>query len=126
MLKKLIEKLGGLVSGRPAIDPSRFGDPLAERIGWTPAKGGGANFSTHKLVKVAPDRFEFRASIGAKLFYTLFLCVGIGVAIGSAGSRLTRGTFFLDSGLLVPFFIGIAFAAVGGFMFYFGTTPIVF
>jgi hypothetical protein len=53
---------------RPVFDPSQLGDPLAMKTDWTPAKAGGASFRTHKLVRVDPDRLEFRASMGYLLF----------------------------------------------------------
>ena len=93
MLKELLEKLKTLSRSQSSIDVSRFNDPIAVKTEWSPAKGGGANFKTHNLVNVDYSRIEFRASIGAKLFYLIFLLVGLGVMIGISVSKISDGTF---------------------------------
>ena len=126
MLKELIAKLQGLAKTADTFDPSRFGDPVAMQTEWSPAKGGGANFRTHKLVEIDPNRLEFRASIGARIFYLVFLFAGMTVlvAFSLSGSLSWENSFSAD--VIVPMLIGLVFAVVGGCMFYFGTAPIVF
>jgi len=126
MFEKLIQKLQMLTVAPVPFDPARFGDPLALQTEWTPAKRGGASFSTHKLTVAGPNRFEFRPSIGAVLFYLLFFFAGLGVFIAVSGSWVSKSANSFDMGLLVPLAISLIFIAVGAYMFYTGTAPIVF
>jgi len=126
MFKKIMQKLQGLANRRDAFDPSRFDDPIAMQTEWTPAKSDGASFRTHKLVRVDFNRLEFRASMGAKLFYLVFLLAGVAMSIGFSASKLSRGAFSFDIDTIMPVLIGLFFAIVGGCLFYFGTVPIVF
>jgi hypothetical protein len=126
MLMKLFQKMRGLVDDYEPFDPTRFGDPVAEQTSWMPAKGGGANFRTRKLVTVTPNRIEFRASMGAKIFFGSFLLGGIGVAVGVSAFHFSTGTFPFSPDTVLPLFAGIGFAVVGGCLLYFGTAPIVF
>lgn len=126
MFEKLALKLQSPASKGNPFDPSRLGDPIAMQTDWTPAKSGGANFRTHKVVKANANRLEFRASMGAILFYLVFLLAGLGVLIGFSASRFSSGRFAFDMNTLMPLLIGLAFAVAGGCMLYFGTAPIVF
>jgi hypothetical protein len=126
MLTKLFQKMRGMVDEPDPFDPSRFGDPVAEQTNWTPAKRGGANFRTRKLIMVTPNRIEFRASLAAKIFFSSFLLGGMGFAVGVYLSHFSTGAFPFDPDMLVPLFAGIGFAILGGFLLYFGTAPIVF
>lgn len=126
MLGKLFQKMRGMVDAPDPFDPSRFGDPVAEQTRWMPAKKGGANFRTRKLVMVAPNRIEFRASLAAKIFFGSFLLGGMGFAVGVLLFHPSKGTFPLDPDTLVPLVAGLGFAMVGGFLLYFGTAPVVF
>ena len=65
MLKKLVRKLQSLEGNRSTFDPASLGDSIAMQTDWSPAKSGGANFRTHKLVEINSSRLEFRASIGS-------------------------------------------------------------
>ncbi len=127
MFEKLKQKLRMLTAVPAPFDPSRFGDPLASQIDWTPAKRGGTNFRMHKLISVGPNRVEFRASIGAKLFSLLFFFLGLGVFVALSASSFSGATAtFFDAGFLVPLLISLVFIVLGGYLFYSGTKPIVF
>ncbi len=126
MFKKLTQKLKSFSGHKSIFDPSCLGDPLAMQTDWTPAKKGGANFRTHKLVQENTSRLEFRASFGAKLFYLIFLLAGLGVMIGVSAYHLSSGEFRFELGTVFPIIFGLLFAVAGGCMFYFGTAPIVF
>lgn len=127
MLKKLIQTLQSITAGsHSTFDPSVLGDPIAMQTGWTPAKSGGASFRTHKLIEVNPNRLEFKASIGARLFYLVFLLVGVGVLIGFAVPKISSGELSFDVDTILPIAVGAVFAAVGGGLLYFGTLPVVF
>ncbi len=80
MLKKLMEKLQSwAAANKIKFDPSGIGDPVAMLTEWTPAKSGGANFRTHKIVSADPNRLEFKSSMGAKAFFLIFIIMGITV-----------------------------------------------
>jgi hypothetical protein len=84
-----------MVGNRKKFDPSQLGDPAAMQTDWTYASKGmvvGANFRTHKLVKVNSARLEFRATMGALLFYLVFL-VGPVVAFIGILYKLSSGGF---------------------------------
>ena len=115
MLTKLFQKMRGMVDEPDPFDHSRFGDPVAEQTSWTPAKRGGANFRTRKLIMVTPNRIEFRASLAAKIFFSSFLLGGMGFAVGVYLSHFSTGAFPFDPDMLVPLFAGIGFGLLGGF-----------
>jgi hypothetical protein len=126
MINNLLKKLQGPAKLRPPFDPAQLNDPVALLTGWTPAKGGGANFRTHKLVNVNSFRLEFRASAGAIVFYLLFLLIGLGVLIGFTVFALSSVSPSLGIEMLIPIVFGLVFTGVGGGMLYFGTVPVVF
>lgn len=109
-----------------AFNPSRFDDPLATSIQWTPIKGGGSNFRTHKFYKKGPNQVGFKATIGAKLFSGIFMLVGIGVSVGISRSQLQNGTPLLDVEMLFPVIFGLIFFGAGLYMFRSFGKPIVF
>jgi hypothetical protein len=125
MFEKLQAKLRLLTKTPAPFDPSRFNDPLALRTEWTPAKRGGTNIRTHRLILTGPTRAEFRPAIGALLFYVLFLCIGLGVFAAIAASWLS-GTGSFNPGMVMPLIICLVFVAIGAYMLYAGTAPIVF
>jgi hypothetical protein len=126
MMNQIIAKLQSLVRPRNPFDPSQFSDPIALQTDWTPAKGGGASFRTHKLVEANFNRLEFRASPGALLFYFAFLLIGVGVMLAFSIALLSSGKFACNVETVMPLLLGLIFACVGAGMLYFGTTPIVF
>ncbi|HEY6951708.1 MAG TPA: hypothetical protein VI758_04835 [Bacteroidota bacterium] len=124
MLKEILRKLSLLSAGRPPIDPAKFGDPLALTVDWTPATRGGSNFRTHKLVEVDFSRVEFKASMSARIFYSIFMIVGIGVVAVFSVSRERFDTFSVET--IMPLLFGALFAVIGGLLLRFGTIPIIF
>ncbi len=120
MINKIIRAFCSLENNRAAFDPAVFGDPLAKEISWSPAQRGGSNFSTHKLIKVSSERVEFRATVFAKIFYAIFLLVGLGLVTGFFVTLISTGKAVL------PLLSGLVFAVLGGCLCYFGTKPIVF
>ncbi len=83
MLNKLKNLKEHIAQGKNAItfDASRFNDPVAEQIQWTPLKSGGSNFTTHNLVEVNLSRFEFQPGMKSKMFSFVFIGVGVLVPI---------------------------------------------
>jgi hypothetical protein len=124
MLKKLATAMQSLVREAMPVDPSQFGDPVAERTEWTPLKRGGTNFRTHKLVRVDARRMAFRATFGAQFFYLLFIGMGVvvpGIILGSMWSAGQREWI-----MLMPAGMGALFAIVGSYLLVSGNRPIVF
>jgi hypothetical protein len=128
MLNALLQKLQELAGRRGVtFDPAGLNDPVALQTAWSPAKGGGASFRTHRLVSVDHSRLEFKATAGAVVFSLIFLLVGLGVMIGFPSVRFTaEGSLRLTVDALMPMLIGLIFALAGGALLYFGTAPIVF
>jgi len=126
MLKEVLEKLQNRDGGQTSFDPASLNDAVAMQTAWTPAKRGGANFQTHRLVNVNPDRLEFRASAGAKLLYLGFVLVGAGVLIFFLLVNLTSDAFSFTMETAMPLVVGLVLAAAGGCLFHFGTAPVVF
>lgn len=126
MFRKLLNQLKKMASESSSFDASHYDDPIASQTQWSPLKSGGSNFKTHKLVRVNSDRVEFKASLGAKLFYLIFFIAGIGAMIAFSYPKINSGDFGLNMESMMPLLIGLGFTTIGGVMLYFGTTPIVF
>jgi hypothetical protein len=124
-IKAFVEKIAAQVA-QPAFDPSRFNDPLAMTIQWSPAKSGGTNIMTHKLVLIDFNRMEFRSTWGALLFYSDFFLAGLGIMIGFLVSVINSGTSLLNTDFLIPFLFGLVFAGAGVALYYYGAKPVVF
>ena len=126
MLKEFFQRLKQRGQNLNPFDPSPFQDTLAEQIEWTPLKRGGTNFQTHKLVKISRYRMAFQASRIARLFYIIFLLVGLGVLTGFYFYRFSRGAYLLKLENIFLLLFGGIFVAAGCLLLYFGTSPIVF
>lgn len=90
----------------PPFDPSRFADPLARQIDWTPRKQGGHGFRTHRLKAVGRDRLEFRRSAYPALM--AFCAMSIGLLAISFGAWHRD-----DPGWWKLMLLGLAFVAAG-------------
>ena len=107
------------------IDPTDLDDPVAMQTDWTPAKSGGTSFGTHKVVEPNSDRLEFQVGTGAKLFYLIFLVIGVVVLI-VAFCKISFGGAPVNRDTLGFMGFGLVFTIAGACMLYFGTAPIVF
>jgi hypothetical protein len=126
MFNKLQEFLKSLTREKCSFDPGTLGDPVAKKTAWTPAKGGGANFRTHRLVTMSPERVEFRSSLGGKLFCLVFLVAGLAVMVLVPFATYSEGKLGFNAETIFPVMFGSIFALVGGFMLYFMSRPVVF
>ena len=126
MLKDFVEKLKQMRPERVEFDPASLEDPVALETEWGPAKGGGANFRTHQLVQVDPNRIEFRASWGSKLFGIIFSVVGLGAMAVFISESMDGDEFALTFPLVLVVLLCSAFVVGGILMFFFFTAPIVF
>jgi hypothetical protein len=101
-------------------------DPLAMETEWTPAVAGGASFGTHKLFKTGPERMEFRATGGLRLFSLAFILIGAGVMIGVPAAGILSGGPAFSMGIILPAVLGLVFLCLGVYLLHQGSTPIVF
>ncbi len=120
MLKKIINKVRSLFKKTKEVDPSSFNDPVAKITDWSPAKGGGSNFRTHRIVTVSPDRVEFKISVGGFLFCFAFIAIGVGAPVGILLSAET------SNARIFGISFGAIFATVGLVMLYCFASPRVF
>ncbi len=112
---------------RKTYDPKGLiSDPLAQRTEWTPARGGGVNFCTHRVILINPERMEFRPSAVIKCLYLIFILFGLSMIIFIPLSIFLRGDpgFIKDS--IINILAGMVFTGIGGIIFYFEASPIVF
>ncbi|MBN2144832.1 MAG: hypothetical protein JW774_09440, partial [Candidatus Aureabacteria bacterium] len=128
MINKIIEmvKSLALTRGEKRTDPSVFNDLLAQKTDWTPLKRGGCNFRTHRLMRINPNRVEFRPTVFAMVFYGIFLFIGLALLVGFSTLLSVKGAHSFNGPVWVPYIIGTVFSFVGGLLFYYGTKPIVF
>ena len=117
-----------LLRGREkvVIDPSRFADPVADGTEWGPAKRGGSNFRTHKLVYFGGQRVEFKGSVGGIIFGLIFLLAGVGAIVGFSIFMSTSENLEFEMPMIIPYIFGTIFMLVGFFIYRFMTAPIVF
>ncbi|WP_269530798.1 hypothetical protein [Chitinimonas sp. BJYL2] len=96
-------------------------DPVADKVSWEPARGGGANFRTQKLVRQG-QQAVISPSLGGKAFALAFLLPGLGVLFGLAPWLLLKGEYFPGAFLVVW---GLGFAG-GGWLILHTTTRTTF
>src|SRR5688572_25220550 len=122
MFQKVIQKLKQLTVEPVPFDPTGLDDEIAMKTSWSPAKGGGANFQTHRLIEIDMHRTEFRAAPGLVLFAGVFMLIGLGAMTIMVLANQEASA----AALIVPVVVGLVFAGVGGGLLYFGLAPIVF
>lgn len=122
MFEKLTQMLQNLQNRQNPFDPAQFGDPIAIETSWKPAKGGGSNFRTYKLVKVNLDRMEFKSTMGI-IFALIFALPGIGLLIFLIPSV---DWFSITWETIIPLLLGLVFTSLGGYLLYSQMIPIVF
>lgn len=122
-LKNLIKEAGRQIE---TFDASGFEDPLALQTDWSPLKGGGSNFRTHNLVSENYNRTAFKASLGAKLFSSVFILVGLGLPSSQIYLAFQNGRAFFDGDFLSMLLFGTVFSIVGAALFYSYAKPVVF
>ena len=91
-------------------------DPVAQKVSWQPAKPGGANFKTQKIV-ITPEKVVVKKTVGMILFGLVFLLPGLGGLLFGAPYNFING----DSGAGIFFIVwGSGFGGAGLLMLYFG------
>jgi hypothetical protein len=124
MMNPVLRKIFGPGRNQQPPDLATFNDPLALETQWTPATKGGTNFRTHRLMPMDTSRVEFRASFGARFFYSAFLVVGLAVGMGFLYWEGVPPTFTFDQWF--PLLFSAVFILIGVVLLYTGLTPIVF
>ena len=89
-------------------------DPLASKVAWSPMKGGGTNFKTHRLVIQGEDRALFMATKGYQLFSSIFLGTGLLTFIIGFWIEPTSSGGFNERIFLLLF--SLPFFAIGVFL----------
>jgi hypothetical protein len=126
MLNTLLQKLINLGRKRAVVDPAQFGDPVAEKTVWTPAKRGGANFCTRRFKMIEQYRVVFRPTIGAVAFFLIFAIIGMAVSVGFTLLRAVRDNASIGPEMIIPGVVGLVFAAIGIGGIIKSISPIVF
>ncbi|MDP3980552.1 MAG: hypothetical protein Q8Q33_03955 [Chlamydiota bacterium] len=126
MFNALMQNINKMMGKGANIHPEQFNDALALSTGWTPAKPGGASFCTRKLQQNGAHCVEFVASYSAKIFYFIFLSMGIITGAVVAYRVIIEGIIPAGNNFFGPLLIAIIFTIAGALMFYFGAKPIVF
>lgn len=123
--QRFLRKIFNAVSS-PPFDPATLGDPVAMTTEWTPIQRGGANFKTHALLIVSPDRLEFKATGKAKIFHLFLVLIGAIVAILHASKFPQHPSELPLFPLLLPFLIAAVLIVIGLSKFWSGLAPVVF
>lgn len=76
MFETLVRAITHLVRNVERFDPASLNDPVALKTTWRPAKRGGTNFRTHRLVPDGMQRLLFRPTLASWLFSAAFVCAG--------------------------------------------------
>ena len=99
--------LGIFRDRREVLDITKFEDSIALKIDWFPLVQGGSSFCTHRLVTSLGDSVqEFKMTLSAKLFYSIFIGIGI------------WGLYnLMITGLSVESLIPIVMGILGGYFF---------
>ncbi|MEO1212730.1 MAG: hypothetical protein AAFY45_04390 [Bacteroidota bacterium] len=101
---------------------SDFDDPIGLITDWTPLLRGGTNIKSHKLVWEGQDKLRFKASWGhimiAGFVFLLGLSLPLLFFLGNNSGSFVEASVAIIAGLL--------FAAIGAYLYYNGTQPIVF
>lgn len=122
MKMKILESLKNITTGSE-FDPSTLNDSVALQTQWSSNSTSSSNFQTHKLVQVNPNRFEFKPTIGSRIFSAIFMIAGIAVPVIFLNIPEQSGD---QPPLLGIIAFGSVFFAVGAGMYYYQSSPIVF
>ncbi len=123
MFKKFLRHIAATMESEVLFDPQSLNDPVALRTKWTPNRGGGTNFRTHKCVTTGLNRIEFTATTFNRIFCLLFFLAGLAVIIG-----YIYQTYPLELTVesILPLAVGAIFSGAGATLYYFATKPVVF
>ncbi len=87
-------------------------DPVAQKISWDPARGGGASFKTQKM-EVNGYVITIRKTLGSLVFSLVFALPGAGAVLVGVPMMLINGEW---GGAAFMFVWGMLFGGAGVFM----------
>lgn len=99
------------------LNPEVFDDPVALVTSWEPAKRGGANFKTRRLVQDGSN-ILFKPTVTSILFPLIFIGIGIALPVKTV----------YDGGNIDPLLLllPLMFCGIGGVFLYSTFIPITF
>lgn len=91
------------------FDPTTLNDELALKTEWQAMKRGGANFSTHKLKETTNRKLEYKPTLMAYIFPSIFISVfSIGGYVAATNFADKFGSIaYLVGGLFIVMPVGI-------------------
>ena len=109
-------RFGKMLEKPEPVDPARFGDSVAYETDWEPLNAIGDSFRSYKLLRVGPDRMEFRREMRAVALSAILPLAGILIL------------FFAFSGKFNAFamLLGLGFILLGAYLVYSQLAPIAF
>jgi hypothetical protein len=126
VLKQIGEALEEKLRQQYQVDTTRFGDPFAAQVAWTPLVGGGQWIRTHNLVHYPPARWEFRPTLWTWALTAFFVLCALGLAtIVNVFDVDPAGPGELDA-KLVAYLLAAMFLVAGVGTAYLSNKPIVF
>lgn len=105
---------------------SSLNDPLAKKVSWHSIKTFECGFREQHAKIINSNKLLFRATLGAKMFYLIFIIAGLGTIIGTIYKIILLDVFTFNEDIVMMPLIGFIFLSIGGFMFYKITNPLVF
>jgi hypothetical protein len=126
MFRNLLDKIGIRLAGDEEFDPSSIDDPVARKTDWSPAKKGGANFYSHRLVVVNFNRLEFRATVLAKFISLLVLCIGLFLLMLFVYHSFISNESYSGFGLFMILLGSIMFSLAGCYLVFVWAAPAIF
>lgn len=94
-------------------------------VDWSPLKGGGTNFKTHRLIVDDRNTARFEPTLGTRLFCWIFLGAGL-LLLGAGVMVAVENSPDLGLEVLILGVMGLVFSLVGFLMLRFMATPVVF
>lgn len=115
-----------VIEAKVSVDDIDFDtSSLQKRVKTSPLKRGGASFKTNVLVEKSSSRLIYKPSIGAALFSSIFLIVGLGI-LTYCISSFVRGNFDTLNMNWFLVIAGLIFSGAGVLLFYNLYMPVVF
>ncbi|MBI9060850.1 MAG: hypothetical protein JEZ14_02600 [Marinilabiliaceae bacterium] len=114
MFDKLMEKIENLFLDEPAVNIFSFGDPVAEKVEWTPLKNSGSSFRTQQVKAYGYNRIEIVPTIEVKLLGLLYIVADLAFVFWLLYSKHPDFQFMDDykSGIFTLVFIASAIMGI--------------
>lgn len=126
MNNKLEKRVNNIRGSLNTLSISSFNDPLAKKVNWDSIKTFECGFREQQAKLINSNKLVFRATLGAMLFYLIFVIAGFGAIFGTIYKIIISNVFTLNVDMIMIPLIGLIFLSIGGFMFYKVTKPLIF